>query len=291
MTMVLSSVIFLGGLGVLFSLMLVAAQRKFAVDTDPRVAQIEEALPGTNCGACGYPSCALYAEAVAGGDDLEKCVVGGQDTLRALASIMGVEVSDAQREPKVAVVFCQGGSDVSWFPGVYRGIEDCAAAEAGQDVAKRCQYGCIGLASCVRACKFDAIHMAPNGIPYVDASKCTACGACVRACPRDLIELHPVSHEHFVYCKSQDPGPIAKKVCEVACTACKICVKAAQKDDNPSAVTMQGNLAVVTPEPYTAKGEYGDRCPTDAYATDRNMVNRDRVLSTIRELQGTGVGS
>ena len=281
MTILLAAVL-MGLIGLAFSIFLVVANTRFAVEIDPRISQIEEDLPGVNCGGCGYPSCATYAEAVAKeGAPVDLCVVGGDDTARTVARIMGVQVSDELKEKLVAVVFCQGDSEASAFPGDYQGIPDCAAAVYSQDVAKRCKYGCVGLGSCVKACPFDAIHLSPTGIPFVDAEKCTACGKCVAACPRDLIELHPVSQKTFVYCKSQDPGVIARKVCAKACIACKICVKAAEKDENPGAVAMQGNLAVVNTESYTAKPEYGVKCPTDSYASDRNMVKRDEAIAAM----------
>lgn len=278
MTIILAAVL-MGLIGLAFSIFLVVANTRFAVEIDPRIARVESELPGVNCGGCGYPSCSAYAEAVAkSGAEVDLCVVGGEQTSRTIAHIMGVHISDEMREKLIAVVFCQGDSEASAFPGDYHGIADCAAAVYSQDVAKRCKYGCVGLGSCVASCPFDAIHLSPTGIPFVEADKCTGCGKCVDACPRDLIELHPVSHEIFVYCKSQDPGVISRKVCKKACIACNICVKAAQKDDNPEAVTMEGNLAVVNAENYTAKLEYGEKCPTDCYAAGRNVVNQQRVL-------------
>lgn len=277
--MILTAAVLMGFIGLLFAIFLVFANRKYAVETDPKLDEVENALPGVNCGGCGYASCALYAQAIVEeGEDLNLCVVGGAETTRDVARVMGVEVSGEREEKLVAVVFCQGDDEAAKFPGVYKGIEDCAVAIYSQDVSKRCKYGCVGMGSCVKSCPFDAIHLSEGGIPYVDAEKCTACGNCVRACPRDLIELHPVSHNSFVYCKSQDPGPIARKVCKKACIACKACVKAAAKDENEQAVTMQGNLAVVTPDPYTAKPEYGAKCPTDAYASGINSVNKAVVL-------------
>ncbi|MFP4374530.1 MAG: RnfABCDGE type electron transport complex subunit B [Spirochaetaceae bacterium] len=279
--MILQAALLMGVLGLLFAIFLGVANRKFHVETNPKIDQVEEALPGVNCGGCGYPSCAAYAEAVAeNGEDVSLCVVGGEETTRAVAEVMGIEVANEDKQKLVAVVFCQGGSDAASFPGDFRGIEDCAAAIYSQDVAKRCKYGCVGLGSCVRSCPFDAIHLSETGIPYVDAEKCTACGNCVAACPRDLIELHPVDHEAFVFCKSQDPGPIAKKVCKKACIACGICVKAAAKDENPEAVQMKGNLAVVNTENYTAKAEYGEKCPTDSYTTRANITRYERFVKT-----------
>jgi electron transport complex protein RnfB len=273
----------MGILGIGFSVFLGLASRRFHVETNPRVGEVDEVLPGVNCGGCGYPSCASYAEAIAeDGEQIDLCVVGGSDTTRAVAQVMGIEVADEDKEKLVAVVFCQGDSEAAGFPGEFHGIPDCAAAVYSQDVAKRCKFGCIGLGSCVRSCPFDAIHMSDTGIPYVEADKCTACGNCVAACPRDLIELHPVSYEAFVFCKSQDSGPIARQVCKKSCIACKICVKAAAVDENSEAVSMNGNLAEVNTASYTARADYGAKCPTNAYSSRRNLVNfeafvRDKI--------------
>lgn len=277
--MILQAALLMGVLGLLFALFLGFANKRFYVEMNPKIEQVESVLPGVNCGGCGYPSCAAYAEAIAEeGEEIDLCVVGGSETTRAVAGVMGVEVASEDKQKLVAVVFCQGTSEAAAFPGEYHGIEDCAAAIYSQDVAKRCKYGCVGLGSCVKSCPFDAIHLSEGGIPYVDAEKCTACGNCVAACPRDLIELHPVDHEAFVFCKSQDPAPIAKKVCKKACIACKVCVKAAAKDENAEAVQMQGNLAVVNTDPYTAKPEYGDKCPTDAYTSRANIVKYEKFV-------------
>lgn len=281
--MILTAAILMGGIGLLFAIFLVFANRQFHVETDPKLDKVESVLPGVNCGGCGYASCALYAEAIVESDEeLNLCVVGGADTTTDVAHVMGVEVSGEQAEKLVAVVFCQGDNEASKFPGVHKGIMDCAAAIYSQDVSKRCKYGCVGMGSCVKSCPFDAIHMSDGGIPFVDAEKCTACGNCVRACPRDLIELHPITQNTFVYCKSQDPGPVARKVCSKACIACQICVKAAAKDENPEAVSMSGNLAVVNTDVFTAKHEYGDKCPTSAYSSNINAVRRPELQSSER---------
>jgi electron transport complex protein RnfB len=278
MTILLAAAL-MGAIGLAFAVFLVTANTKFSVEENPKITKIDEVLPGVNCGGCGYPSCAAYAEAVATEEaSVDLCVVGGEETAREVARVMGVEISDELKEKLVAVVFCQGDSEASYFPGQYAGIEDCSAAVYSQDVSKRCKYGCVGLGSCVKSCPFDAIHLSETGIPFVDAEKCTACGNCVEACPRNLIELHPIGYDSFVFCKSRDPGVIAKKICKKACIACGICVKAAAKDENPDAVKLEGKLAVVNTEDYTAKAEYGVKCPTDAYSTRRNIVNFERFL-------------
>ncbi len=271
----------MGAVGFLFALFLVLANKQFYVETDPKIAKIEETLPGVNCGGCGYASCAAYAEAVAAGEAaVDLCVVGGDDTSKELASIMGISVSTEGKAKLVAVVFCQGDDEASEAYGTFEGIEDCAAAMYSQDTAKRCKYGCIGLGSCVASCPFDAIHMSEKGIPYVDAEKCTACGNCVRACPRDLIELHPVTCQSFVYCKSHDAGAVARKICKKACIACRLCVKAAEKDGNADAVGLEDNLAFVNTENYAAKHEYGEKCPTDAYTSNRNSEKKRSYIDS-----------
>lgn len=289
---IIQTIMLMGILGVGFAVFLGFSDRRFHVKTNLKVGEVDEVLPGVNCGGCGYPSCGAYAEAVAEkGEAIDLCVVGGADTTRAVAHIMGVKVTDEDREKLVAVVFCQGDSEAAGFPGEFHGIPDCSAAVYSQDVAKRCKYGCIGLGSCVRSCPFDAIHMSETGIPYVDAEKCTACGNCVVACPRDLIELHPVNYEAFVFCKSQDTGPIARQVCKRACIACKICVKAAAGDDNPESVSMDGNLAVVNTQNYTAKVEYGAKCPTVSYSSRRNLVNFEAFVSENTDAEAVNADS
>jgi len=291
MTILLAAAL-MGFLGLAFSIGLGIAGKKFRVEVDPKLEQIEKTLPGVNCGGCGFASCAMYAEAVAGRKaPVDLCVVGGSAIAREVAHVMGVEVSDEQKDKLIAVVFCQGDSEASAFPGEYRGIRDCAAAVYSQDVSKRCKFGCVGLGSCVDACPFDAIHLSPTGIPFVDAEKCTACGKCVAACPRNLIELHPLKHDAFVYCKSQDAGVIARKVCKKACIACNICIKAAAKDNNPDAVLLDGSLAVVNTRNYTAKAEYGEKCPTESYATYINVVNKDKVLGRVRKPEPEPAGT
>ncbi|MEX2442513.1 MAG: RnfABCDGE type electron transport complex subunit B [Alkalispirochaeta sp.] len=280
--MIIQSAALMGILGLLFAILLGFAKRRFYVEGNPRIGRVEEVLPGVNCGGCGYPSCAAYAEAVAeNGESVDLCVVGGSETTEAIAHVMGVEIASEDKVRQVAVVFCQGTSEAAAFPGEYRGIPDCAIAISSQDVAKRCKYGCVGLGSCVKACPFDAIHMSESGVPYVDAEKCTACGKCVEACPRDLIELHPVNHASFVYCKSQDPAAIARKVCKKACIGCTLCAKAAAADGNEYAVRMDRNLAVVNTETYTAKAAYGKKCPTNAYTTRANVVNAPHAESEV----------
>ncbi|MCX7654355.1 MAG: RnfABCDGE type electron transport complex subunit B [Fervidobacterium sp.] len=73
---VVYSAVLLGGIGFVFGLFLSFVSEKFKVEEDATVRLILEALPGINCGACGYPGCEAYAKAVAKGDKPDKCLPG-----------------------------------------------------------------------------------------------------------------------------------------------------------------------------------------------------------------------
>jgi Na+-translocating ferredoxin:NAD+ oxidoreductase subunit B len=231
----------LGGVGIIFGTLLALAARIFAVQTDPRVEAVREVLPGANCGACGYPGCTNFAEAVVeGGAKSDGCIPGGGETAKAIAALLGQEAIDTI--PLVATVFCAGDNRKAKDLFIYDGIQDCAVAMKYAGGFKACTYGCLGLGNCVRACPFEAIKMGPYGLPVVDQGKCMGCGLCSRTCPRQIIQILPSSDAgHLVLCSTQDRGKTVIQNCEVGCMACKACVKACPQD----AISMQGNLAVV----------------------------------------------
>lgn len=258
----ISSVIALAGLGLLFGAGLAYASKKFAVYVDPKVEQIVDVLPGANCGACGKPGCAAYAEAVVAGETPPNmCSPGGADVAEEISKILGVAVEAA--EPKVAVVQCQGGNEEAVEKFVYEGVQDCAAAELVSGGSKACSYGCLGLGSCVKACPFDAMYMSDNGLPVVIEDKCTACNVCVTTCPRGIMALIPRSQKVYLGCVSQDKAKAVKSVCKVGCFACKICTT--PKVTPEGNIEMDGNLPVIkdihSDDLYTAF----ERCPSNSY--------------------------
>ena len=210
-------------LGVLFGAGLMLAARAFHVEEDERVEAALDILPGMNCGACGYAGCQAYAEAVVEGEKVSLCTAGGPEVARALAELMGVEVSDLVKLR--AVVHCQGGMSRCADRFEYVGVQDCRAAHITSGGPKSCIYGCLGLGSCARACPYDAITMSDERLPVVDPEKCTACGICVRTCPRDLLSLLPVEYKTYLGCSSRDRGKAVKDICSVGCIACGLCVK------------------------------------------------------------------
>ncbi|MCF8097258.1 MAG: FAD-dependent oxidoreductase [Desulfarculaceae bacterium] len=182
----------LGGLGCLAAMGLGVAAKMFYVEVDPLVAAIEEALPGANCGGCGYAGCATAAGEIAKGKMAPNgCVGGGPTVAVAVATILGVSVSET--EPQIAQVGCRYPLQRADLKYRYSGAADCRAAILLAGGPKECPVGCIGLGSCVQACPFDALSIGPDGLPVVDEYRCTGCGTCERTCPVGIMGLTSVS--------------------------------------------------------------------------------------------------
>ena len=114
--------------------------------------------------------------------------------------------------------------------------------------------------------------MNEQGLPVVDADKCTACGDCVEVCPKDLFSLQPVSHQLWVACKNLDAGDDILEECEVGCTACGRCAM----DAPENVIIMKNNLPVIDYTLQHAVREPIERCPTGA------IVWLDKELGAIR---------
>ncbi|MFW5950917.1 MAG: (Fe-S)-binding protein, partial [Gemmatimonadota bacterium] len=250
----------LGGVGLTFGTLIALANRKLKVYEDPRISEVEDLLPGANCGACGYAGCRAFAEAVISGrEPPATCTVMSEVEREEVAEYLGVSAGEADKV--VARLMCAGGSDVAVQRADYYGVESCAAAVAVGGGGKGCSWGCVGLADCAVACDFDAIVMNEYGLPVVIPEACTACGDCVEACPLGLFELLPMSDHLIVQCKSLLEGDAATEVCAVACNACGRCAVDAPDD----LIEMKDGLAVID----RSKSELENkdaiaRCPTGA---------------------------
>ena len=210
-------------LGAAIGVLLAVASKIFRVEHEQKLDDIVSALPGANCGGCGYAGCASLAEAIVKGEaKTNACTVGGDEVASKIAEIMGVKAEKASRMR--AQVMCSGTSECSAKKMDYSGIPDCRAAAAIGGGDKMCPNGCIGLGACVAACPFDAISV-ENGVAVVDYARCRGCGVCVAACPKGIIELIPYDSRHWVGCKSREDGAMTRKICEMGCIGCGICAK------------------------------------------------------------------
>lgn len=259
-TYLVSTLVFMGGLGLVLASVLAFANRKLHVQEDPRIDEVEQMLPGTNCGACGCPGCRAFAEScVAGKSNPAQCTVNPKEMAGFIAGYLGVELGG--EEKKVARLACAGGNHVARMKAQYAGMGSCHAAVAAGGGGKACAWGCLGLGDCDESCDFDAIHMNRFGLPVVDEDKCVACNDCVVACPLDLFSLEPVSHKLWVACKSLAEGDDALDDCAVACTGCARCAA----DAPEGLIEIKNNLAVVDySKNHLATPLAIQRCPTGA---------------------------
>ena len=261
---IIQTIVILTGLGLLLSLVLYLVAKKFKVEEDPRIDEVEKVMPGANCGGCGYAGCRAFADAAvkAGNLDNNFCPVGGNEVMKKVAGILGYEVKE--KAPMVSVVRCNGTCENRPKVNTYDGALSCRVKASLYSGDTACAYGCLGCGDCVSACTFGAIVMNPlTGLPVVDESKCTACGACVKACPKGIIELRnkgPRSMRMYVSCMNRDKGPAAKKECLAACVGCGVCAKVCTHD----AITVENNLAYIDYNKCKLCRECEAMCPTGA---------------------------
>lgn len=256
-------VVSLGGMGLLFGAGLAYASQKFAVEVDPKTAAIREAVPGANCGACGYPGCDGFAAAAAAGQaSVNGCPVGGADTAAKIAEIMGTDAGTTEK--KVAKVICTGDTTKCGDAFEYHGIHDCLAASLVQDGSKSCKYGCLGLGTCVAACAFDAIEIIDGRIARIDPEKCTSCGKCLEVCPKDVIQWVPYKQSVVVTCNNKEPGKLVRQKCSVGCIGCQICVK----NCPTQTIEFKDNLAFINYDNCTNCYVCVEKCPTKAIEGD-----------------------
>ncbi len=257
---ILDSALILGGVGLFFGFLIAMANKKFYVWEDPRINEVEQLLPNSNCGACGQPGCRAFAEGlVTGRLQPSNCTVMGSEDINDVASYLGVDAGQASK--RVARLLCAGGKNEAARNSDYSGIETCKAAAAVAGGGKACNWGCLGLGDCEQACLLDAIYMNDDLLPVVIPERCTACNDCVVACPKDLFELMPIEQKLIVQCKNLLKGDAAEDLCSVACNTCNRCVA----DSEPGVIEIINNLAVINYEKNALTDPKAiSRCPTGA---------------------------
>ncbi len=199
------------GIGATCGIVLSVASKLFYVWEDPRIAQVEYFMAGANCGGCGYAGCSAAAAAVVSGKAAPSvCIVGGTESAKNVAGVMGVDAGSA--EPVRSLNECLGGNRAAdkYF---YDGARTCAAMAAMFGGRRVCSVGCLGMGDCVRSCKFDAIHMGSEGFPVVDESKCVGCGACEKACPKNILTVRTMSERLLHFNEEDDALAPCRQTC------------------------------------------------------------------------------
>lgn len=253
---IIMATVVVAAVGLFIGIFLGVAGKKFAVDVDEKEVMIREALPGNNCGGCGFPGCDGLAAAIAKGEaPVNGCPVGGDPVGKVIAGIMGQEAVETAR--MMAFVKCAGTCEKTKENYTYTGVEDCEMASyLPGGGAKSCSHGCLGYGSCVKACPFHAIEIV-EGVAVVDREKCKACGKCVAKCPRHLIELVPYEQLTLVSCNSHDKGKAVTNACEVGCIGCKKCEKTCPNQ----AITVTDFCAHIDYSKCTNCGACQEVCP------------------------------
>lgn len=244
------------GLGIVAGLLLSVCSKIFAVETDERVEQLKEALPGLNCGACGFSGCEDYATQLAANDNLKTslCTPGGADASQKISAILGKEAEDV--EPIIAEVYCNGDPETTSDLFDYEGIYSCSACNLYYSGKGACNFGCLGFGDCKDVCQFGAIEIV-DGTAKINEELCTGCGMCVGVCPKGIIGTHKKSQQVVVKCFNCDLGKYTRKACSVGCIGCKRCEKTCQFD----AIHVEKNKATIDYKKCTNCGECVGVCP------------------------------
>lgn len=253
---IMTALLIIGGVGIFVGIFLGIGGILFKVEVNEKEEAVLAALPGNNCGGCGFPGCGGLAAAIAKGDaPVNQCPVGGEAVAKEIAAIMGTEAEDKER--MVAFVACKAHCDDITVDYEYYGVEDCRMLSfVPNGGPKSCNYGCLGFGTCASVCPFDAISV-DDGVAVVDHEKCKACGKCVAVCPKHLISLIPYKAKYAVACSNHDKGAVTTKQCKAGCVGCSLCVRNCSSE----AVTVETFNATIDYEKCKNCGACAEKCP------------------------------
>lgn len=257
---IILAVLIVGGTGLLFGCLLAFASIIFRVSKDERLDKITDALPGANCGACGYAGCAAYAEAIISNNaPINACSVGKDAVAQKIGKIMGKKAEKV--EAKTARVLCSGVCGAALDKYDYQGIRSCVAAAKLAGGPKTCPNGCLGFGTCQTVCQFGAISIV-DGVAVIDEEKCTACGQCIKKCPKHIIQFVPKKNQAWVKCMNTEAGALTNKYCKSGCIGCKIC----EKNCPTGAIKVTDNFASIDYDRCINCGECAKKCPKHVIA-------------------------
>ena len=244
------------GIALVCAVLLTVANILFASKENEQFSAIRDALPGANCGACGYSGCDAYAKALAEGktDKANLCVPGGDGVAAAIAEMIGVEAADVIE--KVAYVACNGRCNTVDKKYEYVGVKSCRIANMAYQGDRVCNYACLGYGDCAAVCPNNAISII-DGVARVEPRACIGCGLCARTCPNGIIHLVNDTTTVVVECSNRDKGARTRKYCVNGCIGCGKCERTCEF----GAIKVVNNLAVIDHEKCTSCGKCAEACP------------------------------
>ena len=259
MSGVVTPVIITVAAGLVASILLTVASKVFYVPVDERVAMVREALPGANCGGCGFAGCDDFAANIVNDESIpcNGCPVGGASAAAAIAEILGRNAGSGDRQ--VAHVMCNGTCGATGTIAEWRGMQSCKGAKTYYNGSGKCAFGCMGFGDCAAVCDFNAIGVI-DGVAKVNRDNCVACGKCVTACPQKIVRLVPEKAQVHVLCSNKDKGGVTRKACANGCIGCGKCAKVCKFE----AIKIDNNLASIDVSKCKNCGMCLKECPTGA---------------------------
>ncbi|WP_077534250.1 RnfABCDGE type electron transport complex subunit B [Massiliimalia massiliensis] len=256
MTQILIPALIFAGLGIFAGLLLSIFSKVFAVKVDERVEKIRDALPGANCGACGFSGCDGYAARLVEDDSVKTnlCLPGGAEAAKVISEVLGKNFEAV--EPMVAEVYCKGTSETTGDIFEYDGIYSCSACNLYYSGKGKCNYGCLGFGDCQKVCQYGAISIV-DGRAHVNEELCVGCGMCAGVCPKGIIGVHKKAQKVVVKCFNCDLGKYTRSACSAGCIGCKKCEKTCRYD----AIHVERNKARIDYDKCTNCGECAAACP------------------------------
>lgn len=243
------------GLALIAGILLTYLSRKFPGQQTDDELKVRDALPGLNCGLCGFAGCDEYAKkAVTEKLAPNLCVPGGTAAAKAISEITGVAFQAV--EEQIAFVACRGHYDVTRDKYEYKGVLSCAASSQFYGGRSSCLDGCLGFGDCAKVCAYGAITVT-NGCAEIDPHKCTGCLLCARTCPKHMILPRPKNSTEFVTCSSKASGKETRLTCKNGCIACKKCERVCES----GAIKVHGNTAVIEYSKCIGCGKCVESCP------------------------------
>jgi Na+-translocating ferredoxin:NAD+ oxidoreductase RNF subunit RnfB len=252
--------------GIICALVLTLASKIMYVKVDERLILLEQCMPGANCGACGYPGCSAYAEALNMGKTKSNlCPPGGAELIKKISAVLGVK--EEAIEKKIAIVYCNGENKSRQKKMNYIGVYSCLAVKQFFGGENSCEYGCLGYGDCQAVCPINVICM-EDKLARIIKNRCKRFGLCVKACPNNLIIIENESLPIYTACKNTEKGAIARKKCKRGCIACKICIQNCPNE----AITIENNLAMINTEKCNSCGFCAEVCVTKSIVMNQTKL-------------------